>query len=303
MAADMPVFELLADDGNLVGESPLWDPRSSVLWWVDGPSCRLYQLDPRRREKVSYSLGHPIAGIALHAEGGLLLSGGGFLRHWRGPGDAQVLAHDASWNFNDIVVDPQGRLLAGTAYWRHARMLRPGYLLIFEANGSVRVADEGILMSNGLAFSPDSRALYYTDSAARRIYAYDYDLRTGTPSNRRILVQVSQEEGLPDGLAVATDGSLWSAQWFGQQVVRYSPRGEVIQRYATPVAQVSSVAFGGAKLDELFVTSAADATESDLAPTDYDYARAPRGGQLWRFRAPLAGLAEHPCQLSPAAAS
>lgn len=293
-----PTLEILAEDANQVGEAPLWEARRGVLWWLDAAKGLLYQLHPQRREKLIYSLGHAASGLALHGAGGLVIAGGNSLYHWRGPGDSRPLVSQAGWAFNDIIVDAHGRLLAGSTHWANARMVQPGHLLVFEPDGAVRVADSGILMANGLAFSPDQRTLYFADSAARRIYAYDYDLASGTPSQRRILVQVPAHEGLPDGLTVDAEGFLWSAQWYGGQIVRYSPAGQVALRVPLPVTQAASVAFGGNELDQLFITSANDPTELDLAPTGYDFASANRGGQLWRWRAPVAGNLEHACRLS-----
>jgi sugar lactone lactonase YvrE len=89
-------------------------------------------------------------------------------------------------------------------------------------------------MCDGLAFSVDFRQLYFTDSASRRIYAYDYGRASGGIKNRRVLVQVPLSEGLPDGLVVDAEGFLWSAQWYGSQIVRYDPDGAVERKDSHP---------------------------------------------------------------------
>jgi sugar lactone lactonase YvrE len=114
-----------------------------------------------------------------------------------------------------------------------------------DVDAKVTIVDESIHLSNGLAFSCDHTALYFTDSVARRIYAYDYDLNTGDLRHRRVLVQVPKNEGIPDGLAVDAEGFLWSAPLYGSCVTRYDPEGRVERRVATPAKQTSSVAFGG----------------------------------------------------------
>ncbi len=103
----------------------------------------------------------------------------------------------------------------------------------------------GFHLSNGLAFSPDNTVLYFTDSAARSIYAYDYNLASGDVKNRRLLIQVPSTEGIPDGLTVDAEGFLWSAQWYGSRIVRYDPDGTVERFIGIPASQVSCMTFGG----------------------------------------------------------
>src|SRR5207247_7061215 len=131
--------------------------------------------------------------------------------------------------------------------------------------------EEGVELANGLGFSPDNRTLYFTDSAARKIYAYDVQPETGRLSNRRIFASVTADEGLPDGLTVDAEGFVWSAQWYGSQVVRYDPDGKVERRIAMPITQVSSVAFGGENLTDLYITSAGGSWASQLAPPGYNF--------------------------------
>jgi D-xylonolactonase len=116
---------------------------------------------------------------------------------------------------------------------------------------------------------------------ARRIYAYDYDRRTGGLRNRHVLVQVPVDEGVPDGLTVDVEGFLWSAQWYGSSVVRYDPEGKVERRISFPAKQVSSVAFGGKDLNDIFVTSAGKSWPSPVMPKSYDAVSGNFGGQLY----------------------
>lgn len=158
------------------------------------------------------------------------------------------------------------------------------------------MVDEEIEMSNGLGLSPDDGTLYFADSAARRIFAYDVQSDGGL-QNKRVLVQVPREEGLPDGLTVDAQGFVWSAQWYGGQVVRYDPDGRVERRLALPVTQVSSVAFGGDDLTELFITTAGALWRGPLTPPGFDF-DAPPGGNLYRLRLDIAGKPEHRTELT-----
>jgi sugar lactone lactonase YvrE len=144
-------------------------------------------------------------------------------------------------------------------------------------------------MCDGLAFSVDFRQLYFTDSASRRIYAYDYGRSSGTIKNRRVLVQVPLTEGLPDGLVVDAEGFLWSAQWYGSQIVRYDPDGAVERRIAIPAKQVSCVGFGGNDLEDLYVTTAGRSEPAPTMPPGYDAVHGFFGGPLYRLKPGVRG--------------
>lgn len=160
-------------------------------------------------------------------------------------------------------------------------MERHGKLYLIRGDGTAAVLDEGVVLSNGLGFSPDGRTLYFTDTMARKIFAYDVDVSTGLVKNRRTFVVVPREQGLPDGLAVDADGFIWSAQWYAGEIVRYDPEGTVERRIRVPAQQVSSIAFGGATLTELYITTAGEYWPSDEQPSAFDPAGA-MGGPLYR---------------------
>ena len=194
--------------------------------------------------------------------------------------------------FNDILAAPGGRIYAGTYYWNAAdEMERAGKLYLVQPDSSVEVVAEGIELANGLGLSPDLKTLYFADSTARVIYAFDVDEQSGRLSRRRVFVKVPSDEGLPDGLTVDADGFVWSAQWYGSQVVRYDPAGKVERRIAMPVGQVASVEFGGGELDELFITSAGESWKSRFSPPGYDYSK-PVGGAVYRARSGVRGKKE-----------
>jgi len=116
--------------------------------------------------------------------------------------------------------------------------------------------ETGIDISNGIGWSPDNKVMYYTDSTPQLIYAYDFDLATGSIANRRVFVDRSGQRGVPDGLTVDADGFVWSAVWGDRCIERYDPAGRLERRIDVPVLCPTSVAFGGENLDELYFTSA-----------------------------------------------
>lgn len=288
--------EVLAPDGNKCGEAPTWEPDAGCIVWTDNASDLVYRLDPRSRAKSIISRGLSVNGIALNRPGEFVFAGATGIHVWRGPGQVRTIAteHDGeTLVFNDIIAAPGGRVYGGTQYWGAEGMIRTGKLYRFDPDGSVHVMDEGIQASNGLGFSPDDRTLYYADTTARKIYAYDVGASDGSLSRRRVFVDVPAEDGIPDGLTVDTQGCVWCAMWYGGQIVRYDPEGGVERRIRMPVAQVSSVLFGGADYTDLFVTSAGQLWKGPFAPPGFDFNAPNVGGSLYRIRMDVQGRPEH----------
>ncbi|GMU21849.1 MAG: calcium-binding protein [Phycisphaerae bacterium] len=295
-----PSIEIIAQDNNRCGESPIWDPTAGRLLWVDNASDLVFQYTPATGQKEVISRGLNVGGIALNADGRLVFAGATGLYLWRSPDDVQVVAQEYAGEklfFNDIIAGPGGQVYAGTLYWGANGMEKLGKLYLFDLDGSVRVVDEGIELSNGMGFSPDDRTLYYSDSSARKIYAYDVDPDSGDLSNRRVVVQVPRDEGIPDGMTVDREGFLWSAQWYGSQIVRYDPDGAVERRIAMPAKQTSSCIFGGPDWMDLYVTSAGESWVGEYAPPGYDFSASNIGGALYRLRPGEVGRPEHVARL------
>ncbi len=224
--------------------------------------------------------------MALAEGGGLVIAGADGIYTFR-DGKISLVMKEIDGQaspFNDILATPGGRIYAGTYYWSDVAMERTGALyLIDAAKKSATLLDERIELSNGIGLSPDGKTLYYADSTVRRIYAYDVN-RDETLSRKRVFVAVGDDEGIPDGLTVDAEGFIWSAQWYGGQVVRYDPDGRVERRIALPVKQVSSVAFGGEDLDCLFITTAGEHWESAFVPRGYSPLAGTIGGALFAMR-------------------
>jgi sugar lactone lactonase YvrE len=295
--------EVVAQDNNRCGEGPIWDAERRRLIWTDIESALVYQSFPANGEKSVLSRGLSVAGIALDRSGALVFAGATGLHVWRSPQDCRTLADQFEGEplaFNDLIAGPQGRVYAGTVYWGADGMEKPGKLYLFGRTSRARVVEEGILLANGLGFSPDDRTLYFTDSAARTLYAYDVEPATGDLSNRSTFVRVPAEEGIPDGLTVDSEGFVWSAQWYGAQIVRYDPDGQVERRIPMPVTQVSSVGFGGDDLMDLYITTAGESWPSPLAPKGYDFNATNSGGSLYRVRLDVPGKPEHLADLGGA---
>lgn len=297
----MQDLTVIADYGDLCGEGPIWDARLGNLYWTDCVGLKFYRYHPASgvHEMVKHDL--EINGCALGRRGDFVITNNSGIWLWDGAGQVKLIADQADGSkcqMNDCIADPAGRLFAGSWFYDPHHEYPLGKLIRVDTGGVARVMDEGFHLANGLAFSPDEKTLYFTDSAARRIYAYDYDSKTGSLANRRVAVKVPKEEGIPDGLTVDAQGFLWSAQWYGSCVVRYDPDGRVERRIQVPAKQVSSIAFGGKDLTDIFITSAARSEPMPLMPPGYDPASGNMGGQLYHLNLDIQGKPEYQTAIS-----
>jgi len=197
-----------------------------------------------------------------------------------GDPDASELA---DVRFNDGKTDRQGHFWAGKMSARGDNNL---YRL--DPDRSTSCMEGGIFISNGLGWSPDNKTFYYTDSTVKKIYAYDFDPATESISHRRVFAKVpdAAQEGIPDGLAVDVQGCIWSARWGGWKVVRYDPQGTIIDELLMPVEFPTSCAFGGAQLDELYITSA----WTEVIPENR--VMQPQAGDLFKVKVVVPGFPE-----------
>ena len=293
----MSNLETLASNNDRCGECPIWDSQSQRLIWNDMNASRVFAFDHATQAITTLDTnGLNAAGMALNETGELVFAGTGGLHLWRESGAHRTLLRnhmDESLNFNDILADPKGRLYAGTWYWGAEEYEKTGKLYLMDTDGSVTIQDEGIQLSNGLGLSPDEKTLYYADSTARKIYAYDVNASSGALSNRRVFVDVPLTEGIPDGLTVDAQGFVWSAQWYGSQIVRYDPDGKVERRIQVPASQVTCMAFGGPDWNELFITTASEDWPTRYAPPGYDSSKLHIGGELYRLILDVQGKPEY----------
>jgi D-xylonolactonase len=214
---------------------------------------------------------------------------------WEGEGQPRLIARDADGHaclLNDCIADPAGRVLAGSKFYDPHTEYPLAALIALDKNRKARVLDEGFHLSNGLGFSPDCKTLYFTDSVARTIYAYDYDAARGAAKHRRVFVKVPVTSGLPDGLTVDAQGFVWSAEWYGSCIVRYDPDGHVERRIETPAKQTSALAFGGPDLADIFVTSAGKSEPMPIMPPGYDPHSGCIGGALYHINLGIPGKNE-----------
>jgi len=281
--------ELLLDLHLQLGEGPAWDAARGLLHFVDIHAGDLHTFDPRTGSDSIRELGEPIGCAAPARDGSLVLAlqRSGITRLDPEGGAPTPLVHPEPGlpgnRFNDGKCDPFGRFLAGTM--DDGEQDASGSLYSLAPDGSVRTLLSGLRISNGLAWSPDGHTFYFIDTPTRLVMAYDYDPATGGIARPRPVVRVPPELGWPDGMTSDTEDCLWIALWGGAAVTRWDPAsGRLLETIRLPALNVTSCAFGGADLDELYVTSACKGM-SESQRRQY-----PRSGGLFRIRAGLRGM-------------
>lgn len=254
-----PSVEMVADVGAVLAEGPVWDADVGLLYWVDIPARAIHRLVPSTSAHEVTAVDRKVGAVALRSSAGLVLAWeDGFATTDGWGGAARVVAPidhgPVQARFNDGKCDPAGRFWAGSM----ALDERPGVGALYrlDPDGSVTKALTGVSISNGLAWSADGRTMYYIDTPTRAVDAFDYNVETGAISRRRRLADVRVQGGGPDGMTIDTDGCLWVALWGGGAVHRYTPNGRLDRVVPIPVARVTSCVFGGAALDELYITTA-----------------------------------------------
>ncbi|MEO6353997.1 MAG: SMP-30/gluconolactonase/LRE family protein [Oxalobacteraceae bacterium] len=283
-----------------VGECPLWDPDEAVLYWVDIAGCAVHRLNPENGDHSSWQMPAEPGCIARNGIGNGGGSGGlivalrsGFFRLDTDDGTLDQIAaapyDSATTRFNDGRCDAAGRFWAGSLY--EPRDLQLGTMYCLD-RGTLHTHWSGVTVSNGLAFSPDHHTLYQADTTAHLIRRYAFDLERGQASAPQVFRQFSSDKsrddygGRPDGAAVDSEGAYWCAMFDGGRLLRLSPQGEILREIALPVRCPTMIAFGGADLRTLYITSARhNRAAAELA-------QYPLSGCLLSMRIDVPGLPE-----------
>ncbi len=273
-----------------LGEGPIWDDATDTLIFVDSTLGRIHRLSQHQDRPSSVDVGHTIGVAIPRQRGGFVASSveGLLSVHEDGSEVALLLPieNDLTGNrMNDGKCDSRGRLWSGTFSTRFEP--DAGTLYRIDPDLTVTPAVDAVRVSNGIAWSPDDRLLYFNDTFARGIDVFDYDIELGQVSNRRRFVDIDRDVGLPDGMAVDSEGCVWVALFYSSEVRRYSPDGTWIGVVSLPVARVTSCNFGGPDLTDLYITTA------DFRIHDDGKAHEPEAGFVFRCRPGVRGLPSH----------
>ncbi|MFO1028737.1 MAG: SMP-30/gluconolactonase/LRE family protein [Acetobacteraceae bacterium] len=274
---------------SILGENPLWDPETGRVWSIDCMSRTLFRHDPSGAAQDEFVLPRTPGSFAFRAGGGMLMAyrrGLAFIE----PGTPMLVdipSPEIDFMkdvFNDGKCDRRGRFWVGTMDRETKRPI--GALYRIDPDLTVHRMADGITLSNGIAFSPDDRTLYHCDSEPGVVWAYDYDIESGSIANRRVLVDFAGRTGHPDGCTIDAEGGLWVAEIGAGQIVRFDAAGRETGLIAVPVTRPTSVIFGGADLRTMFVTS------MQFALSDEEKAQQPLAGSVFSVNVGVAGIPE-----------
>ena len=272
------------------GESPIWDPATRLLSWIDTENPLFSTLDPATGKVSSVRTPWLVQAIGRRKGGGwIAVVRDGFALLEADPSKGTFLGNPvegkAHMTMNDGAVGPDGRFYAGSL---NVDVLEApdGCLHRVDADGRISTIESGLVLPNGISFSPDGRTMYVTEMWVNTITAFDFDPAAGTVSHRRALIRVPDEEGHPDGLIVDSEGFLWSGHWQGFRVTRYDPDGRKVSHIDVPVPTATCMAFFGPELDQLCITSG----KKGLSPEQLE--SYPAAGDLFMVKTGIRGRIE-----------
>lgn len=286
------------DEMMQVGECPLWHADEQALYWVDIDGFAVHRLDPASGAHRAWTLDSEPSALARSDKGGLVVALRRGFAHLDTSADGNGALTDiaaapydtATTRFNDGRTDAAGRFWVGTIY--EPRDQQAAEMYVLEKGAIRKVWSGGMTVSNGLGFSPDAGTMYHSDTTSHRITAYAFDVASGAVSAPRLLKQFSTDKaasnygGRPDGAAVDSEGNYWCAMIEGARILKLSPAGEQLDEIALPARCPTMVAFGGADLKTLYITSIGSKRP------DAEKAQYPQTGRVLAVRVDVAGRAE-----------
>lgn len=292
MRIDTPDVERLIDLPLGVGEGPLWHAAENALYFVDILAPALFRLDPATHALTRWDMPSAIGSFGLCRDGRAIVA----LRHGIhffdfASGDFELVAHPEAERpgnrLNDGKVGPDGRFWVGSMDDTPEKQ-PVASLYRVDHDGTCTRMLGGLIVSNGLAWSPDGRTLFHSDSRGKFVQAFDYDLAGGEISRRRTLCILEEEDGRPDGAACDAEGYYWSAGVSAGCLNRIAPDGSIDRKVVLPVPAPTMPCFGGADLKTLFVTSlTTDRTGTKTAGTLLSFRVDVAGAPVARFGEPL----------------
>ena len=274
----------VSDEVAELGEGPRLDPRTGEVLWVDILAGRLHRCRleaGRLRTDAVIDVGRHLGAVAPveAAGGGWVVAAGQGFAHVTEDGRVTVLSepeagHQPPTRMNDGACDPDGRFWGGSMAYDETP--GAGTLYRMERDGTVQAVVTGTTISNGLGWSPDGATMYFSDTGARTIDAFDFHPGSGEVDRRRTLVRFeggSGGGGVGDGLCMDDEGCLWVAMWGGAQVRRYDPDGRLLTTVPMPVSQPTACCFAGEDRTTLLITSAREGLSPEQLAAQPDAGR------------------------------
>mgnify|MGYP000261967164 CR=1 FL=1 len=279
--------KLLLDMQSRLGEGPVWDWQKQLLFWVDIEGKKLHQYNSSVRKHTEWSFDEMIGAAAPMKNGHFLLALESGLASFELDAKKLTKLHvlensNTAIRFNDGKVGPDGNFWVGTMDKNCAAEAGNFYRIASNLTSALQLSETSV--SNGLAWSADKKTFFYIDSPTFTVRAFDFDMESGSIANGKVIIDVPEAYGSPDGMSIDAEGMLWIAHWGGNCVRRWNPEtGEVLQKVEVAAPHVTSCCFGGKNLDILYITTA----RSGLTETHLE--EFPESGGLFVFEPNVKG--------------
>jgi len=250
--------EIAVNLQSTLGEGAIWDDKNQCLYWVDILKGLVHKYDPIKANHETKEIGGFVGSVVpVNQNEIVLLVNREFVSYNWSTGEKSILGNvekDRKENrFNDGKCDPAGRFWAGTMALDEATGAGGLYCLNNDLSIDEKLRD--ISISNGIVWTSDQQTMYYIDTPTMEVWAFDYDIVSGTITNKRVVINVDKKEGFPDGMTIDHEDKLWIAHWGGKQVARWDPQnGKKLLSIPIPASHITSCAFGGKNLDQLYIT-------------------------------------------------
>ena len=286
-------FSLCTDEINDIGEGPLWHSDMNSIYWIDVglKPMKLYQYSLSNQRTEIFQLPYRASSIRLRQDGNLII---GFQKgiavfniqtHQISPIEFSGIDFNCE-RLNDSAADSFGRLWIGSFDRKLQNNI--GKLYKIDASLKAQAMDHSIMMSNGIAWSPDGETLYFCDSRPGKIYVYDFDANLGVINNKRIFLDFDDRKGRPDGCVIDQDGFLWVAEIDAGLILKIHSDGHIEEEISLPVKKPTNLTFGGSNLDTLFITS------MTFGLSDEELKNQSLSGKLFSCKVNSKGILENP---------
>lgn len=260
------------------GEGPLWLEKEQQFQWVDLHKGKYYRAALGSPDLPSFSIGQDLGAMAPRNVGGKAMAardGFGLFDEDKGKFELvepSPILGDPTVRFNDGIVSPVGQFWAGTMEWEGKNKV--GKLYRLNKDHSYSVLDSGFYIPNGMGWNVEEDTFFMIDTGQNCLFAYDYDRQTDAISNRRVFVQLGNDE-FPDGMCLDSEDHFWVAMWQGGRILHLDAEGKKVDEILLPVPYPTSCCFGGKDLNQLFITS------SKIAMTEEEVASSPLSGSCF----------------------
>lgn len=276
--------KMVLDIKSELGECPLWHPFEKKLYWIDIFKGVVYRYNPENEIIEEVYRGGVIGGYTIQKDGSLLFfMEKGAIKLWKDNKLITLIDEVPALKdsrFNDVIADPAGRVFCGTMPDKKGE----AYLYRLDTDGTLTLVLNGIGLSNGMGFTPEKKQMYFTDSKKGEIYVFDYNVKDGSLSNKKLFLKIEGKGIEPDGLTVDAEGYVWVAHWNGSCIKRFTLDGKEVLKIFFPSKKITCLTFGGEGYQDIYITSAIG---------DKMQKGCEKAGALFKLKPGIQGLPEH----------